>query len=180
MLLLLRLIGTTNAAVWLGAVVAHICVSVPAFVSGPMVRLLPLVHAGAAELILSARFYQMEYWCAGIALAHVLAEWLYTGKPLNRWSGYVLGAIAGIALLSGAVLLPKAQHLHLEANGNRSTPPQRQRAVGAFKTWEVMIHSANVLTLIGLTVHFWNITSIGAGARFSCPAKFRGLTKSGS
>ena len=39
MLLLLRLIATTNAAVWLGAVVAHICVSVPAFVSGPMLRL---------------------------------------------------------------------------------------------------------------------------------------------
>ncbi len=169
-----------NAAVWLGAVVVHVCVSIPAFVSGPMLRLLPISHAGAVELVFSGRFYQFEYWCAGIAVGHLLADWLYTGKPLRKWSSYVLGVIAGTALLSGTLLLPKAQQLHLEAYGMRSTPQQRQRAAKAFKSWEVVIHSANVITLIGITAYFWQISAGGTGARFGGGSKFRGLTKSGA
>jgi len=175
-LVFLRFIGITNAAIWLGAAVGFVCVAAPAFFSDAMLRLLPISHAGAAELIVRERYFGLQYWCSAIAFGHLVVEWLYTGKPLRRWPTYLVVFLLGLALLGGLGLQPKLQRLHREIYGIRSTPQQRERARGWFRGWQVMAQTANVLTLLGLTTYVWQITSAGTAARFVSATKFRGLT----
>ena len=175
-LVFLRLIGIINAAVWLGASVTFVCAVIPAFFSSAMLRLLPLSHAGAAGLIVAQHCFVLQYFCGVIALGHLAAEWLYAGKPIQRWPTYLVGGLLGLALLGGQVLQPRLQRLHLEMYGVRSSPQQRARAGAAFRSWQVAIHAANMLTIFGLATYVWQVTSAGMAARFVGATKFRGLT----
>ncbi len=176
MLVFLRLIGVINAAVWLGASVTMVCAVAPAFFSSAMLRLLPLSHSGAAELIIAQHGFVLQYFCGAIALGHLVVEWIYAGKALRRWPTYLVGGLLGLALLGGQVLQPKLQRLHLEMYGVRSTRQQRERAGAAFRSWQLVVHAANVLTIFGLATYVWQVTSTGIAPRFVGATKFRGLT----
>lgn len=176
MLVFLRLLGVLNAAVWLGAAVAFVCVIGPAFVSSAMRNVLPLSHAGAAELIITKHYFVLEYCCGLIALAHLVAEWLYAGKPIHHWPTYLVAALFTVAVLNGQMVQPKLQRSHLEMYGVRSTPQQRSRATEAFRSWQVALHAANVLMILGLTTYVWQVTSVGITPRYVSATKFRGLT----
>src|SRR5439155_22401887 len=111
------------------------------------------------------RYFGLQCWCGAIALAHLLAEWLYAGKSLRRWPTYLVVALFGVALFGGQVLEPKLQRLHLEKYGARSTVQQRERATGAFRGWQVVLQAANVLTILGLTTYVWQVSSAGIAPR---------------
>jgi hypothetical protein len=174
-LVFLRLVGVLNAAVWLGASVSLACAVAPAFFSSGMLRLLGLPHAGAAQLIVTKHSFALQAICGAIALSHLVAEWLYAGKPIHRGRTYLVTVLLGLALLGG-LLQPKLQRLHLEMYGLRSTPQQRARAGGAFRSWQAAIQATNVLTILGLAIYVWQVTSVGVAPRFVSATKFRGLT----
>jgi len=164
-----------NAAVWLGASVNFACTVTPAFFSDAMLRLLGLPHAGAAALVVAQHCFMLQSVCGAIALAHLVAEWLYAGKPIRRWPTYLVTGLLGLALLGGSVQ-PKLQRLHLEMYGMRSTPQQRTRAGAAFRNWQAVVQAANVVSILGLAIYVWQVASAGMAARFVSATKFRGLT----
>jgi hypothetical protein len=175
-LVFLKMVGATNAAIWLGASVSFVFAVGPAFFSSAMLRLLPVSHAGAAALIVGRHYYALQYFCGTIAVAHLLADWLYSGKPLRRWPTYLVSSLLALALLGGLGLQPRLQRLHLEANGIRSTPQQKARAESAFRGWQVAGHLINFLSVAGLAAYVWQVTSVGIAPRFGGGSKFRGLT----
>jgi hypothetical protein len=176
-LVFLRLIGVLNAAVWLGAAVSFSSAVGPAFFSSAMLRLLSLPHAGAAQLIVAQHAFVLQSVCGAIALSHLVAEWLYAGKPIQRWPTFLVAGLLGLALF-GALLQPKLQRLHLEMYGVRSTPQQRARAGAALRSWQAVVQAANVFMIVGLAIYVWRVNSVGIAPRFVRATKFRGLTNS--
>lgn len=139
-----------------------------------MLEILPLSHSTAAGHVILERYFILQYWCAAIALVHLLLEWLYAGKPWRRWTLYLIGAMLGLALFSGLSVEPKLKRLHLEIYGVRSTPAQRELARSSFGLWRGVVHLSNVVVLLGLWIYLWEITSAGSGARFVSAGKLRG------
>ncbi len=86
----LRFAGLLNAAVWFGAALCYSLIVGPALHSKEMTGLLTAAYApyfkDAITQVVAARFLQLQMACAVLALAHVLAEWLYLGKvPQRLW-----------------------------------------------------------------------------------------------
>jgi len=110
---LLRFVGLMNAAVWFGAAVFWLLGAGPSARSGDMLALLgaknfPYYSITIAE-ILNARYFNLHFVCAAIALLHLAAEWLYIGNaPRRPW----------LALLASLVIA-------------RPDPIQLDRAQGA-------------------------------------------------
>lgn len=174
--LFLRIIGVTNAAVWFGAAIFFTFGVGPAFFSEEMLRVMSgsRAHVGAAAQVVLERYFAFHQWCGGIALVHLLAEWLYTSRPLRRWLLYLVVALFGLGLIGGHFLQPKLQRLHLEIYGIRSTEPQRQQARTSFKIWHGVAQTTNLLMALGLFAYLLQVTSSQNPARFVSGNKFRG------
>jgi len=170
----LRLIGITNAALWFGSAISVALIVGPAFSSSEMLRILPRSHSGAAAQVVVSQFFVLQYWCGGVALAHLLSESLYAGKPWKRWNVFLVAALFGLQLLSGLVVEPKLQRLHLEIYGIRSTPRQREFAGHSFRLWQGVLQTSNLLVAIGLWGHLWEIGTAKSTAKFVTSGKFRG------
>lgn len=147
-----------NAAVWFGGAVFFTIAAGPAFFSTEMLNLVGRIYAGAAAQILLERYFNLQLLCAALALIHLLAEWLYTGKLLSRWTPYLLLGLLSIGLVGGFWLQPKLKALHLEKYGVRSQPAQRLEATRAFSLWHGVSQTINLLALGGLTAYLWQIT----------------------
>ena len=174
MLVYLKFIGITNAAVWLGASLFFICRVEPAFASPEIAAILPPSHAGATAQILLERYFSLHCWCGGLALVHLLGEWLYSGRPLRRWALYLVLGLFGWGLVGSFWLQPKLQKLHLEIYGVRSTPPQRQQASKSFKIWHALNRGTNLAALLGIWVFLLQSAAAGSTPRFLGSGKFRG------
>src|SRR5580765_2964401 len=99
----LRFIGIANAAVWFGSGDFFTLAVGPAFFSEGMINLfgggnaqLGRAYAGAAAQVVLERYFLLQQICGGIALIHLLSEWIYMGRPLKRLT---------LCLLSGLLLL---------------------------------------------------------------------------
>src|SRR5437588_1056080 len=69
-------------------------------------------YSGAAAQVLIKRYFIVQSICAAIALLHLVAEWLYLGRPLKSFKlGLLLGLFA-VALIGGVWLQPKLRTLH--------------------------------------------------------------------
>src|SRR5690606_24060690 len=99
---------------WFGSVIFFTFAAGPAFFTDEMVRRLTKPYAGAAAQLLVHRYFIVQEWCAAIAIAHLIAEWLYTGRPFHRLVLLLLMALFVIGLLGGYVLRPRMQELHLK------------------------------------------------------------------
>ena len=139
-----------------------------------MLAILPQSHAGRAAQIVLERYFILQYWCGGIALAHLLAEWLYTGKPLKLWTLYLSFGLLGLGLAGGLWLRPKVTKLHLDVYGPRSTPQQRENARRPLKIWEGISQAMQYLTTLGLLVHLLQVSSPAGALRFLSANKFKG------
>lgn len=170
----LRLTGITNSAVWFGTTLFFVAAAWPAFSSEEMRRILPLSHSGAAGLLLLDRFFFFQYLCGGIALGHLVLEWLYAGKPLQRWSLFLVAGMLAVSLFSGLSAKPKLSKLHLEIYGRRSTPQQREEAGKSYRAWHGAARVCNVILVLGIWVHLWETSQPGSTSRFVMPGKFRG------
>ena len=111
MLSFLRFFGVTVAAVWFGSTVFFTFFAGPAFFTDEMKKLVPPPYNGAiAELVLS-RYFILHYICGFLALAHLGADWMYSGKIPTRVTVWLVGGVLGLSLLGGLWLQPKLHQL---------------------------------------------------------------------
>ncbi len=165
MLIFLRFVGLTNAAIWLGALAFFTVGAGPAFFSDEMLRLLGRPYAGAAAQIVLERYFNLQVLCASIALIHAIAEHLYSGKPAARFSLILLPILLAIALLGRYVVEPKMKQLHLQMYALQTTPDQKAAAKRTFGMIHGTSQVGNLLVVAGVLAYFWQIASAGGIAR---------------
>src|SRR5437773_4099312 len=117
-----------------------------------MIALLSRPYAGAAAQIVIERYFLFHELCGGIALAHLVAEWLYMGKPLQRLTLWLLLGICSLGLVGGYSLQPKLRSLHRTIYGPGSTPKQVEQAKHSFKLWHATSQVLNLVIISGLAV----------------------------
>jgi len=155
-----------NAAMWFGASIFFTFSVGPAFFSNEMNGLLTRPYAGAAAQIVIERYFLFHELCGAVALAHLVAEWLYMGKPLQRLTLWLLLGILALGLVGGHSLQPKLQALQRTIYGPRSTPQQIDRAKQSFKLWHAGSEALNLVVLGGVAVYLWRATTPGSGYRY--------------
>lgn len=169
----LRFVGLINAAVWFGGLVFFTIGVAPAFFSEPMLELLGRPYAGAAAQIVLGRYFSLQLWCSVIAVAHLIAEWLYTARPFQRFALILLMALFSISVLGGFVLQPKMKDLHLRRYAVQSTPEIRERAERSFKILHGTSMFLNFLVISGVLVYLWHVAKPVNTTRFTSLTRFR-------
>lgn len=138
-----------------------------------MKRLLTERYVGFPAQAILARYFILHYCCAGIALAHILAEWLYWGRSVRRST---LGLLLGLSLLGfvgGLILQPTLVRLH-QTKYWGTTMEARTQAAKSFKNWHVISQCVNLLVAGGLIVYLWKVTSNTGNSRFAGLNRTRG------
>ena len=169
----LRVLGIANAAVWFGAAIFFTFVVAPAFFSDKMLSLLGRPHAGAAAQIVLERYFLLHQICGGVALLHVVAEWLYMGKPLQRLTLWLLIGVYGLGLVGGYALQPRLQGLHRTMYGPGATDEQRQQATRSFNTLHGLAQVVNLVVMAGVAVYLWRVTVPGNSYRYRSQVAFK-------
>ncbi|MGV3774856.1 MAG: DUF4149 domain-containing protein [Verrucomicrobiales bacterium] len=161
-----------NAAVWFGAVIFFTCAVGPAFFSSEMLGLLGRPHSGAAAQLVIERYFITQQWCAGIAIAHLIAEWLYARKPFQKWMLILLMVLFTISILGAKVIQPRMKELHRQMYAVQSTQEQRDAARKPFDMLHGTSSATNLLVICGVLVYLWQVTT-APSARFASLNKFR-------
>ncbi len=172
----LRFVGLLNAAVWFGAAVFLTFGAEPAIFSQDTQGLLLKSHAYLSVLlaqIVRTRFFYLSLACAAVALLHLLAEWLYLGRPPRKFLLGLLAALVGLALCGGWGLQPALKKLHT-ARTLAPQPAERQAAQASFHRWQTVAQALDLLTLGGLAVYLWRLANPPDTLRFVNPAQLRG------
>jgi hypothetical protein len=118
-----------------------------------------------------ARDFDLQMWCAGVALLHLVAECVYLGRPLSRFHLFLLVGLLCSSLIGGFLLQPKVEKLHL-ARFQKDAPAQQiKSAERAYPVWNGVTQFLNYLTLVGIMVYLWQVTGLNAQNRFG--SKFR-------
>ena len=173
---MLRFFGIMNAAVWFGAAVFFTFGIAPAFFTPEMKKLLGDIYAGLVAQSVIERYFVLHYCCGGLALLHQLAEWVYLGKALQRFTFGLLLGILTLSLLGGFWLQPKLKELYRIRHGSAEqfTAEQKNDAANSFKKWHGASQIMNLMMLAGLAVFVWRVSVPQQnGPRFT-PGKFRG------
>lgn len=162
----LRFVGVANAAVWFGASIFFTFGIAPAFFSERMISLLTRPYAGAAAQIIIERYFILHLVCGVIALTHLVAEWLYMGKPLQRLTLWLLLGICALGLAGGVIIQPKLQGFHRTMYSAGTTPPQREQAHHSFSRWHGVSQVLNLFLMMGVAVYLWRVSTPGSGYRY--------------
>jgi hypothetical protein len=174
----LKVIGVFNAAIWLGSAIFFTFAVGPAFFSNDMKALLGTaypVYSGAIAQVVIERYFLLHHWCGGIALVHLVAEWLYTGRPVHQVTLWVVGGAFGLGLIGGLALQPHLKKLHLTKYAVESTPLQKEQAAASFRVWHGVSQTVNLIVLFGLVYYLWQAANPATPPRFGAGgSKFRG------
>ena len=173
MLSFLRFFGVTVAAVWFGATVFFTFFVGRVFFTAPLVDFLPAPYNGEVAQLVIAKLFLLHYACGLLALAHVGAEWMYSGKEPPRFTVWLVGGALGLSLLGGLWLQPKLKLLHqvkyAEHYRRPATPAQRGDAAKSFGTWHGISMGMNLVTLLALWVNLARVIQPGEAPRFVSP-----------
>jgi hypothetical protein len=162
-----------NASIWFGALVFFtVCVG-PAFFSHDMVNLLSKPYAGAAAQIVIGRYFHLQMWCAAVALAHLIAEWLYTGRPFQRYILGLLMVLFVIGIFGGYVLAPKMKELHARKYAPGVPATLRQSAERSFSILHGTSMLINLFVISGVLVYLWQVTKPVSSTRFASVNRFK-------
>ena len=164
--------GILNAAVWCGSAI-FLTVALPGIFSPELKKLLTVERVGFAAEAVVARFFVLQYWCGAVALAHLLAEWLYGGRPARRFNLALVLTMLALALAGGLWAQPKMNHLHLVKYFG-AVPEQRAQAAKSFALWHAASESANVLVIGGLILYLWRVSLPPESPRYVGFSKIRG------
>lgn len=166
----LRLAGLGTAAVWLGGTVFFVLAMDPLLGRTDVLRLLGPLHAGETGVLALERFHLFQVVCASLALIHALAEWLYSGRPLDRRLIVLLLSLLALGSAGRVYVAPKCRDLNMQAylgpdrrvQLQAVTPDQRQaeRSLGIWQGVSVM---ANVISLAGVVLYFLQQSSPNNG-----------------
>lgn len=157
----LRLAGLGTAAVWLGGTVFFVLAVDPLLGRPDVLRLLGPLHAGETGVLAAERFYLFQVICASVGLVHALAEWLYSGRPLDKRLMFLLLTLLALGSLGRVYLAPRCRAFNTQAylGPNRQvqvqaiTPAQR-RAEQSLAVWQGVSVVVNVIALSGVALYF--------------------------
>ena len=161
-----------NAAVWLGGSLFFTFGVAPAFFTPEMKKIVYEPFNGIVAQLVVDRYFALHYWCGGIALVHLFAEWVYLGRPMPRLTLYLLTGILGIELLGGLVLAPKLKTLH-RVRYSHPKPEERVEAKRSFGVLHGVASVTNLFVLGGLLIYSWRVINAKDGHRFVPTNKFR-------
>ncbi|HEV7928449.1 MAG TPA: DUF4149 domain-containing protein [Verrucomicrobiae bacterium] len=164
--------GILNAAIWCGSAI-FLTIGLPALFSPEMKKLLTPAGVGFAAEAVVARFFLLQYWCGAIALAHLLAEWLYGGRPVRRLNLALVLSMLTVALVGGLWAQPKMRDWHATKYFGKTVELQTQ-ASRDFALWHAVSESANLLVMAGLILYLWRVSLPPVGPRFGSLGKIRG------
>lgn len=145
----------------------------PTFFTDEVKNLLTLPRAGATAQILVERYLILQQWCAGIALVHLIVEWLYTGRLFPKTLLIILVGCLGISLAGSRLLAPQMKHLHLIKYAVQTTPAQKQDAARKFSILHGTAQITNLLALAGVLFYYWRLSNGNQGGRPGAGARFR-------
>ena len=179
MLIVLRIIGIFNAAIWLGGAVFFTLGIQPGVFSPEMKQVFAPPGAPLREYYLGfiaqqliARYFTLSLICALIALGHFFAEMIYAGKPFRRFTFGLLIGVLGVGLLSAYFFTPRIQQAHHDKY--RAAPARQITAAQEMRKLHALSAAGNVLVLIALMLYTWQVTNPSDPTRFVGTAKFRG------
>ena len=167
-----------NAALWLGAAVFFTVAAGPAAGSPEMEQLLgtknfPFFSGAIAQIVL-ARYFIFLGAAAVIALLHLLAEWLYMGRPARRFSMVLLGGLLALVLAGGGWIAPRLKQLHARHHAPGTPPVEHEAAAQSFRLWHAGLQILNGVMIAGLVVYVWRVANPSDAPRFISSVKFRG------
>jgi len=162
----LRVVGVLNASIWFGASIFFTFCVGPAFFSERMLDLLSRPYAGAAAQIVLERYFFLHLGCGLVALGHLVAESLYLGRPLLRWSLSLLAALFVLSLVGGYGFQPKLQRLHRVMVAPATPEAERTAAQRSFKLWHAGSQILNLVSIVGITVYAVRVTRPGDNSRY--------------
>lgn len=167
-----------NASIWLGTAIFFSLGAGPACVSGDIQRLLGVknfpFYSVAIQQVLMSRYFIFLSISALIALLHLLAEWIYMGRPARQVSLMLLGGLIAMILVGGLAVQPRIEKLHAVQYAVSSTPAQRTSAAKWLPFWRGSFHLINVIMIGGLVVYVWRTANPLDTPRFISSVKFRG------
>jgi hypothetical protein len=173
----LRTVAIFNAAIWLGSTVFFTFIVAPT-VLGLKGALTPF-WAGYATQAVIAKLFWVQHVCAGVALVHLVAEFLHIGRPIDRAVLWILLAIFGIGLLGGFVLQPKLRQWHLVKYSPSAPAAERVAAESSFRLWHGISMAGNTLVLLGLVFYLWRVSNAPTTARTVTIPRFNGRDSGG-
>jgi hypothetical protein len=169
-------VGVVNAGVWLGAAIFLTLGAGPAFFSPEMKTLLGPrsypVYSGAIAQIVIERYFILQHFCGSIALAHLIAEWLYTGKPMEKTTLGLLLSLFCLGLIGGFWMQPKMKSLHATKYGG-ATLELREQAAKSFRGWHGAARVLDLVMMGGLLVYLWRNLNRADAPRFLSTDLFR-------
>ncbi len=168
----LRIVGVLNAAVWMGAAIFFNFLIVPLFSSPEVLTVLGWKYSGWLAQGALERHFQLNLWCAGIGLLHLVAECVYLGRPLSRFHLFLLAGLLCLSLLGAFWLQPHLEKLHIARYHGRSTPQESQQATRGYGAWSGVTQFLNYLSLAGVVIYLWQVSGLNQSARSG--SKFRG------
>jgi hypothetical protein len=168
----LRFSGVLNAAVWFGAALFFTFGIAPAFFTTEMKNLFGEFYSGLIAQMVLERYFVLHYCCGAIALVHQLAEWVYLGKALQRFTFGLLLTILALNLTGGLWLKPKLSELHRIKWSQQASQAHKDEAAKSFRSWHSVSMIMNLAVLAGLALFAWRIAMPPNGPRF-VTGKFR-------
>lgn len=161
MIAYLRLAGLATAGVWLGGTVLFTFVIDPLFGRAEFIRLLGPLHAGETAFVAAERFQMFQVFCAIVAIITTLADWLYSGRPLDKRMLALLAMLLTLGSLGRLWLIPKCRDFNLNAHLGparqilrQPLTPQQQQAAHSLAVWEGVGVVFNVASVLGTGVFF--------------------------
>jgi hypothetical protein len=170
---ILRFIGLLNAAVWLGAMIFFTAVVGPTFFTDEVKNLITIPRAGIVAQMIIERYLVLQQWCAGIALVHLMAEWLYFNRLNSKASLWILLGCFGIALLGERALAPEMKKLHMIKYAVQTTLEEKAAAKRSFSILHATSQVTNLLALAGVLYYYWRLSNGNQGGKSGAGARFR-------
>jgi hypothetical protein len=152
----LRFVGLINAAVWLGSAV-FVTVGLPVLFSPELGRYIQRPYVGLAAESLLARYCVVQYWCAAIALAHLVADYFFAGHRIARATLLIWLGLTSFALANGLWLQPKMRDLH-QTKYWGTVPAAKENADRTFKALHGSSQAANLLVMSVLVIYLWRVS----------------------
>lgn len=169
----IRFVGVINITVWFGAAVFFTVAAGPAFFSAEMLSFLPRPYAGRAAEVIIDRYLLLQQWCAAIALLHILVEYLYSGRQVERLSLVLLSVLFVLALIGSQWLVPHMHELQRAMYAPAASIAHQAAARSSFGLLHGASQVVNLVMMGGLLYYLWRVTRSPSTLRYGAPDKFR-------
>ena len=172
MLLVLRIVGIFNAAIWLGSAIFFTFGIAPATFSAEMKRVFGDYYTGVIAQNLIASYFTVNLICGLIALAHFFGEMIYAGRPFRRFTFGLILVMLGLGLVGAKIFSPKIKAVHqVKYLGNADARPGAKQQLARL---HAVSATGNLISLIALVIYTWRVTNPTEQTRFVSAQKFRG------